>query len=850
MTTTTKTYTDNYYDSSTYKKTWTVNYIFDDITASGSTFNFVTPTITAKFVGTSGVYRRTEVTTDFRDSTSGFAIGGKLVDSRTQSSDTGWCWAVPDTDIETDTVKGTSGTVFTITKRTTYYGHDYLPHTYTLNTSNYFKSSNKTERTLNVIGYFHPVLVTNTKSNGSGYDSCYDNDVTITVGTVTLNAPPTFDVSPLGKDTAGYYKDDTVVSITVSNAVAQYGGDISSVVFSVGEQSTGSPSATTFYLRLNATGTFTPKVTVTDSRGQVTEQSLPAITVTNAPPSCTATVTSSSPYIRAYTPYTVSITNATASGGTVSSIVLNVGGQTASRTDNGTLSITPTTNGTFTPTVTITDSNGLSTTYTLTSITVQDPSPPTFTATVTSSGSYVRTLSTYSVSITNATASYGGSIASSSMTIGSQTETGSGNGTLSIIPNTAGTFTPTVSVTDNRGFTTTKSMTAITVLDYNDPSMSLTAIRCDSSGLPADEGTYARLTAQITYSDARCNLTKPTLTVTNQSGTAVSTTQTWYTTLTSSGLSNTVSWTNYNPTSPVTLYCLVSGSFGVQAYNISGYIKDSVNGKSATVSQTIPQTFYTIDIQAGGKEIAFGAPANDSLISHQNGLFKCAMDAQFEQGVNIASGKNYKINGTNLSASDVGAVPTSRTVNSKALSSNISLTASDVGAVPTSRTVNSKALLSDITLTASDVSAVALSDKYTRSSAGDIEWTNQTDGDAKVMAKSGVAYWNGAYNGSSSNLKYSVNGEILGKTIVKDYIIENGSDGIWRYRKWNSGRIECWGEKSWENVACTTSLAGGYRSADQTVALPSGLFPNSIASCQATMKGSSGSGYTLSLIHI
>jgi hypothetical protein len=80
-----------------------------------------------------------------------------------------------------------------------------------------------------------------------------------------------------------------------------------------------------------------------------------------------------------------------------------------------------------------------------------------------------------------------------------------------------------------------------------------------------------------------------------------------------------------------------------------------------------------------------------------------------------------------LSASDVGAasashshsnyVPTSRTINNKALSSNITLSASDVGAatsghshsnyVPTSRTVNGKALSSNITLSASDVSAAA-----------------------------------------------------------------------------------------------------------------------------------------------
>ena len=58
-----------------------------------------------------------------------------------------------------------------------------------------------------------------------------------------------------------------------------------------------------------------------------------------------------------------------------------------------------------------------------------------------------------------------------------------------------------------------------------------------------------------------------------------------------------------------------------------------------------------------------------------------------------------------LSASDVSAVPTSRKVNGKALSSDITLSASDVSAVPTSRKVNGKALSSDITLSASDVGA-------------------------------------------------------------------------------------------------------------------------------------------------
>ena len=57
-------------------------------------------------------------------------------------------------------------------------------------------------------------------------------------------------------------------------------------------------------------------------------------------------------------------------------------------------------------------------------------------------------------------------------------------------------------------------------------------------------------------------------------------------------------------------------------------------------------------------------------------------------------------------ASEVGAVPTTRTVNGKELSTDISLTSTDVGAVPRSRTVNGKALSGNIELDASDVGAL------------------------------------------------------------------------------------------------------------------------------------------------
>ena len=81
---------------------------------------------------------------------------------------------------------------------------------------------------------------------------------------------------------------------------------------------------------------------------------------------------------------------------------------------------------------------------------------------------------------------------------------------------------------------------------------------------------------------------------------------------------------------------------------------------------------------------------------------------------------------------------------------------------------------------------------------------------------------------------------------VTDYIIENGSSGIWKWHKYASGQIKCWGEKTWTGVECSTSAGGGYRSGDQTQALPSGLF-TAIDVCQATMKGSGGDGYTMAL---
>lgn len=91
-----------------------------------------------------------------------------------------------------------------------------------------------------------------------------------------------------------------------------------------------------------------------------------------------------------------------------------------------------------------------------------------------------------------------------------------------------------------------------------------------------------------------------------------------------------------------------------------------------------------------------------------------ALTIDWQGNVDIASGAKYKINGTDLSASDVGAVPTTRKVNNKTLSSDITLNASDVSALPISGgtitgdlTVNGDTTLEGVTYLGLDVDSSA-----------------------------------------------------------------------------------------------------------------------------------------------
>lgn len=277
-------------------------------------------------------------------------------------------------------------------------------------------------------------------------------------------------------------------------------------------------------------------------------------------------------------------------------------------------------------------------------------------------------LGAYTVPITSAEAYYGGDISKVTLTVGQDSTvqtystTTISNQTISVTPTMAGTYTPTVTIEDSRGQIATYTLPQITVNPYNVPSTSFDVYRTNNIGIKNDEGHYALIQSAISYTDAIATLTEPSIQIDGADLSSLTNASvTWYKTWSNtSGVSNVISnWTTLVPQNhTVTIYGLIdwkyntTGNFAEDtSYQITLVANDSLNGHSAPITQTMSTAFYTIDFQAGGKEIAFGAPANDNLTSHPKGLFKCAMDAQF--GGSAEFGGNLTL-GTALSIANGG----------------------------------------------------------------------------------------------------------------------------------------------------------------------------------------------------
>ena len=235
-------------------------------------------------------------------------------------------------------------------------------------------------------------------------------------------------------------------------------------------------------------------------------------------------------------------------------------------------------------------------------------------------------ITTASVDVYDLSAKYGGSITEVKLTIGNHSEIMSPTGTVSMLLQEVGTFTPTITVTDSRGQTQTEALADITVLGYNVPSVVLSVDRTDSTGAHDDEGTCAVVTGTFTFTDDIATLSQPTVSVSG----LPSPTVTWYETRSSAGvLSNPVDWSDTSSyATGKMLYGLIGTLQPNESYVITVTPNDS-EGIGAAMSVTLATAFYTVDFLAGGHGIAFGKPAT------QQDLFECDLDAQFNGKVNL-----------------------------------------------------------------------------------------------------------------------------------------------------------------------------------------------------------------------
>lgn len=79
-------------------------------------------------------------------------------------------------------------------------------------------------------------------------------------------------------------------------------------------------------------------------------------------------------------------------------------------------------------------------------------------------------------------------------------------------------------------------------------------------------------------------------------------------------------------------------------------------------------------------------------------------------------------------------------------------------------------------------------------------------------------------NDFNFNVPISIEGNPLADYVIEEGVEAMGTNGTWYWRKWKSGRADCYGVRNYGNMAVTTAWGGLYRSESFSQSLPSGLF--------------------------
>lgn len=187
----------------------------------------------------------------------------------------------------------------------------------------------------------------------------------------------------------------------------------------------------------------------------------------------------------------------------------------------------------------------------------------------------------------------------------------SDSGTTNVIGK-AGSYMPTVTVTDSRGRKTTLAGESIGVLSYFKPSVSGAVVkRSDSLGNESEEGTYICAQATAAYSDLN-GRNAATLRVRTRS---VGGQWSGYTTILDGSLN-------------------VLGTFAIErSYEVEISIADSVGNTGLPLTFAVPTSEVTFHLRDGGKGAAFGKYSEKEAL-------ECAWPAEFEDDVDVGGDLN------------------------------------------------------------------------------------------------------------------------------------------------------------------------------------------------------------------
>lgn len=134
---------------------------------------------------------------------------------------------------------------------------------------------------------------------------------------------------------------------------------------------------------------------------------------------------------------------------------------------------------------------------------------------------------------------------------------------------------------------------------------------------------------------------------------------------------------------------------------------------------------------------------------------------------------------------------------------------------------------------------LAFSNRFMRSNAGTLEWTTTDEGHLQVITKSALAYWNGAYSGTSSSLKYSANGEIVGTSTGLGKTTWTPTSGS-SYSNYGGCYYEKYGRVVHVHVGVSGLTSG---TATDIYTLPSGYRPSSTIYAHGTGGAWNNIGY-------